>query len=212
MGEIQVALVAIALVLSAVFLPMAFFGGSTGVIYRQFSLTIVSAMVLSVFVALVFSPALTATVLRQRSASGTPRAGWLDAAHGDGESPCSRASNWFNRGFERLSTRYREIIVRVIERKWLALGIYALVCLALVIMFLRLPTGFLPTEDQGAAQVAVPPAAGGNREPHGGGPGGSRKVFYPARSQERRDLVHGRRRRRWRWRQPPQNTGQGRIK
>ena len=142
MREIQVALVAIAMSLSAVFLPMAFFGGSTGVIYKQFSLTIVSAMVLSVLVALIFSPALTSTVLHQRSAEGKTPPSLLmrklpavsDAIH--------RGSVWFNTGFERFVVRYRAAIVRVIDHKWLALGIYGLVCLALVIMFYRLPTGF----------------------------------------------------------------------
>jgi multidrug efflux pump len=165
MREIQVALVAIAMSLSAVFLPMAFFGGSTGVIYKQFSLTIVSAMVLSVIVALIFSPALTSTVLLQRREDGRHEPGWITRrfpAVGDG---IHRASVWFNTGFERFVVRYRAIIVRVIERKWLALGVYALVCAALVIMFFRLPTGFLPTEDQGSAfvQFRLPPGATQNR-------------------------------------------------
>ncbi len=163
MREIQTALVAIAMSLSAVFLPMAFFGGSTGVIYKQFSLTIVSAMVLSVLIALIFSPALTSTVLRQRNEQ--PRESWLDRRVPAVGHAIHRGSTWFNSGFERLVVRYRETIVRVIDRKWLALGIYALVCLALVIMFFRLPTGFLPTEDQGAAQIQfrLPPGATQNR-------------------------------------------------
>jgi len=165
MAEIQTALIAIALSLSAVFLPMAFFGGSTGVIYKQFSLTIVSAMVLSVFVALIFSPALTSTVLRQRSADGEPRPGWIDRRVPALAATIHRGRTAFNTGFTRLVTRYRESIVWVIDRKWLALGLYALVCVALAIMFVRLPTGFLPTEDQGAAQVQfrLPPGATQNR-------------------------------------------------
>ena len=163
MREIQTALVAIAMSLSAVFLPMAFFGGSTGVIYKQFSLTIVSAMVLSVLIALIFSPALTSTVLRQRNEER--RESWLDRRVPAVGHAIHRGSTWFNTGFERFVVRYREIIVQVIDRKWLALGIYALVCLALVIMFFRLPTGFLPTEDQGAAQIQfrLPPGATQNR-------------------------------------------------
>ena len=165
MREIQVALVAIALSLSAVFLPMAFFGGSTGVIYKQFSLTIVSAMVLSVLVALIFSPALTSHVLLRRREEGGFEPTWIDRrlpAVGHG---IHRAAGWFNTGFERFVVRYREIIVTIIDRKWLALGVYALICLALVIMFYRLPTGFLPTEDQGAAQIQfrLPPGATQNR-------------------------------------------------
>jgi multidrug efflux pump len=144
---------------------MAFFGGSTGVIYKQFSLTIVSAMVLSVFVALIFSPALTSTVLRQRSGERAQRAGWLDRRVPALGSAIHRGSTAFNTGFAKLVTRYRETIIRVIDRKWLMLGIYALVCLLLAIMFVRLPTGFLPTEDQGAAQVQfrLPPGATQNR-------------------------------------------------
>ena len=160
MREIQVALIAIAMVLSAVFLPMAFFGGSTGVIYQQFSITIISAMVLSVLVALIFSPALTSTLLRQRS--GTPEGpNWIDRKAPAVGGFIHSARDRFNNGFERLVVRYRETIVKVIDRKWLFLGIYALVVAALVLMFYRLPTGFLPTEDQGAAsiQVRLPPGA-----------------------------------------------------
>jgi multidrug efflux pump len=160
MREIQVALVAIAMVLSAVFLPMAFFGGSTGVIYQQFSITIISAMVLSVLVALIFSPALTSTLLRQRS--GTPGGpNWIDRKAPAVGGFIHSARDRFNNGFERMVVRYRETIVKVIDRKWLFLGIYALVVAALILMFYRLPTGFLPTEDQGAAsiQVRLPPGA-----------------------------------------------------
>ncbi len=165
MREIQTALVAIAMSLSAVFLPMAFFGGSTGVIYKQFSLTIVSAMVLSVVVALIFSPALTSTVLLQRREEGGFHPGWIDRRFPAVGHGIHRATGWFNTGFQAFVVRYRSTIVTVIDRKWLALGIYLLVCLALVIMFFRLPTGFLPTEDQGAAQVQfrLPPGATQNR-------------------------------------------------
>ncbi|WP_426692926.1 efflux RND transporter permease subunit [Sphingomonas sediminicola] len=160
MREIQVALVAIAMVLSAVFLPMAFFGGSTGVIYQQFSVTIISAMVLSVLVALIFSPALTSTLLRQRS-EAPEGPSWIDRKAPAIGSFIHFARGKFNTGFERLVVRYRETIVKVIDRKWLFLGIYALVVAALILMFYRLPTGFLPTEDQGAAsiQVRLPPGA-----------------------------------------------------
>lgn len=160
MREIQVALIAIAMVLSAVFLPMAFFGGSTGVIYQQFSITIISAMVLSVLVALIFSPALTSTLLRQRS-EATEGPSWIDRKAPAVGGFIHSARDKFNNGFERLVVRYRETIVKVIDRKWLFLAIYALVVAALILMFYRLPTGFLPTEDQGAAsiQVRLPPGA-----------------------------------------------------
>ena len=144
MDEITVALIAIALVLSAVFLPMAFFGGSTGVIYRQFSITIVSAMMLSVVVALVLTPALTATLLKRRQ--DKKQDGWLARK-------TQPAKDWFNRGFERTTDRYVDGVTRVVDRKWLFLLIYGGVVAILAIMFLRLPTGFLPTEDQGIAQI-----------------------------------------------------------
>ena len=160
MGEIQVALVAIALSLSAVFLPMAFFGGSTGVIYQQFSLTIVSAMILSVLVALILSPALTSTLLRQK-VHGEAQPGALDRRFPAVARPVRSAQAWFNRTFANLVARYREAIVRVIDRKWLFLAIYGVIFAILILLFARLPTGFLPTEDQGAAslQFRLPPGA-----------------------------------------------------
>jgi multidrug efflux pump len=144
MSEIQIALVAIALVLSAVFLPMAFFGGSTGVIYRQFSLTIVSAMVLSVVVALILTPALTTTLLKRKEEERHD--GWV-YRHTE------KARNWFNTNFERMVNWYTARVAKVVDRKWLFLAIYACVIAILVILFVRLPTGFLPTEDQGFAQI-----------------------------------------------------------
>lgn len=154
MSEIQTALIAIALVLSAVFLPMAFFGGSTGVIYRQFSVTIVSSMMLSVVVALVLTPALTATLLKRTDRDAIERGPrWVRTAHRYGD----RFNDWFG----RTATRYRDMAGGVIKRAWPAMAIYA-VCTALfVFVFLRLPTGFLPVEDQGIAQIqyTLPPGA-----------------------------------------------------
>ncbi|MGP7796378.1 efflux RND transporter permease subunit [Sphingomonas sp. CLY1604] len=152
MNEISVALIAIALVLSAVFLPMAFFGGSTGVIYRQFSLTIVSAMVLSVLVALILSPALTASLLKQKSKEAEESQGFkrrFPRVSGWG----TKASGWFNRNFDRGVQKYTGAVQALIARKWLFLLIYVGLVALLAILFLRLPTGFLPTEDQGAAIV-----------------------------------------------------------
>lgn len=164
MKEIQVALVAIAMVLSAVFLPMAFFGGSTGVIYQQFSITIIAAMALSVLVALILSPALTSTLLRQRGADPDGE-NWIDRRAPAVGRAIQSARNWFNTNFETVVVKYRSAIVTVVDRKWLFLGIYGLVVAALIVMFLRLPTGFLPTEDQGAASVQfrLPPGATQNR-------------------------------------------------
>ncbi|WP_317205473.1 efflux RND transporter permease subunit [Janthinobacterium sp.] len=147
MGQITGALVGIAMVLSAVFVPMAFFGGSTGVIYRQFSITIVSAMVLSVIVAMVFTPALCATFLKP-----------VEKGH--------HASNtgffgWFNRGFERSSDRYQGWVGKMIRRGGRSMLLYALLLAALAVVFMRLPTSFLPAEDQGVlfSQVQLPTGA-----------------------------------------------------
>jgi len=164
MNEISVALIAIALVLSAVFLPMAFFGGSTGVIYRQFSITVVSAMVLSVLVALILSPALTATLLKQKQAEAE-EGGWLKRRFGRVTAYGSRAGDWFNRTFDKGVERYTNGIRAVIGRKWLFLALYGVSLAILVVLFGRLPTGFLPTEDQGSAsiQFRLPPGATQNR-------------------------------------------------
>ncbi len=163
MDEITVALIAIALVLSAVFLPMAFFGGSTGVIYRQFSLTIISAMILSVIVALVLSPALTANLLKQKSAEHQP--GWAERRFPRVAGFFTRAGGKFNRGFENATERYVATTRRIVDRKWLFLLIYAAILAVLAILFFRLPTSFLPSEDQGtvSVQFRLPAGATQNR-------------------------------------------------
>lgn len=155
MQEIQGALVAIALVLSAVFLPMAFFGGSTGVIYRQFSVTIVSAMALSVLVALILSPALTSTMLKPREGGeGTGRiARWSLAFH-----------HWFEPRFNRLTDRYHTRLIWTIDRRRAAMIVYGIMVLVLALLFVRLPTGFLPSEDQGFAQLQYTLPSGGTLE------------------------------------------------
>jgi multidrug efflux pump len=147
MGEITGALIGIALVLTAVFLPMAFFGGSTGVIYRQFSVTIVSAMVLSIFVALVLTPALCATLLKP-----IPK----DGGHAHG-----KFFTWFNRTFEDLRERYHRAVERSFGKIKPAMIIYGLIVLAMIALFIRLPTGFLPEEDQGSvlAMFTLPAGA-----------------------------------------------------
>jgi multidrug efflux pump len=157
MREIQMALIGIAAVLCAVFLPMAFFGGSTGVIYRQFSVTVVSAMVLSVIVALVLSPALTATLLKPRhvgeAAPGRrPRPEWLAKASALRQGVNKAASN----GVERFLAAVRFVL----GHKPLFLVVYAVIVGALALLFVRLPTGFLPNEDQGRAQLQFQLPAG----------------------------------------------------
>jgi multidrug efflux pump len=154
MKELQVALFAIALVLSAVFLPMAFFGGSTGVIYRQFSLTIISAMVLSVLVALILSPAITSTVLKAKRAHGEPvHDGWFERRFPGAWARVHQSQAWFNRTFESYIERYSANVEKVVDRKWLFLAIYGLIVLLLIVLFARLPGGFLPQEDEGRVMV-----------------------------------------------------------
>jgi len=150
MDEITSALVGIGLVLSAVFLPMAFFGGSTGVIYRQFSITIVSAMVLSVLVALVLTPALCATILKPHDPH----------KHERGNGPLARFFRWFNDRFERSQHKY-EGGVRRTTRNWKrSMLVYLLIVLGMVFVFTRLPSGFLPDEDQGTVLALVQGPAG----------------------------------------------------
>ncbi|MEO8551043.1 MAG: efflux RND transporter permease subunit [Kofleriaceae bacterium] len=135
MKEITGALIGVATVLSAVFLPMAFFSGSTGVIYRQFSVTIAASMLLSVFVALTVTPALCASILRKQRGE---RRGLFRA---------------FNRGFDRMSHGYKGVIARMLRGpvKWLVP--YAAICVVLYVFLGKLPTGFLPQEDQGTGMV-----------------------------------------------------------
>ncbi len=153
MGQVQGALIAIALVLSAVFLPMAFFGGSVGVIYRQFSVTIVSSMVLSIIVALVLSPALAATLLR-RPGEEHHSGNFLDRA-------LTRFGARFNAVFNENALRYQRAVAWVISKMRLALLVYAALVVVLIVVFLKLPTSFLPSEDQGTAQIqyTLPPGA-----------------------------------------------------
>lgn len=147
MDQITSALVGIALVLSAVFVPMAFFGGSVGVIYRQFAVTIVSSMVLSVIVAIVLTPALCATLLRPSTSSHE------HIQHG--------FFGWFNRNFDRASHAYHNLLARLLHRTGRCLAMYALCIGAMILLFVLLPTGFLPEEDQGVlfAQVQLPTGA-----------------------------------------------------
>ncbi|RVT89368.1 efflux RND transporter permease subunit [Sphingomonas crocodyli] len=154
MGEINIALIAIALVLSAVFLPMAFFGGSTGMIYKQFSITIVSSMVLSVFVALILSPALAATVLKRRDREAIAHEHrWVTKAHHYGD----RFNDWF----KRTTNRYVAAVQRMFSHVKAAMAVFVALIVLLVVVFLNLPTSFLPVEDQGIAQLqyTLPPGA-----------------------------------------------------
>ncbi len=150
MDQITGALVGIALVLSAVFVPMAFFGGSVGVIYRQFSVTIVSAMTLSVVVAIVLTPALCATFLKPLGADH------VHAQHG--------FFGWFNRVFDRATLRYQSGVSGVLRRAGRIMLIYALLVGGVGFLYAKMPTAFLPDEDQGSlfAQIQLP--AGSSQE------------------------------------------------
>ncbi|MBE5251025.1 efflux RND transporter permease subunit [Mixta mediterraneensis] len=147
MEQIQGALVGIALVLSAVFVPMAFFGGSTGVIYRQFSITIVSAMALSVLVALILTPALCATMLKP-------------IAKGD-HGKTTGFFGWFNRLFDKSTNHYVDSVGHIVRSTGRYLVIYLVIVVGMAYLFLRLPSSFLPEEDQGLllAQAQLPAGA-----------------------------------------------------
>ncbi|SDT24969.1 efflux RND transporter permease subunit [Pseudomonas oryzae] len=150
MGQIQGALVGIGLVLSAVFVPMAFFPGSTGVIYQQFSITIVSAMALSVLVALIFTPALCATLLKPiAKGQHHEKKGFF---------------GWFNRSFQRSVHGYERGVKAVLRRKAPYLLMYLVIVGVMAWMFTRIPTSFLPEEDQGVLFAQVQTPAGSSAE------------------------------------------------
>jgi len=150
MKQISGALIGITSVLSAVFVPMAFFGGSTGVIYRQFSITLVTAMVLSLVVALTFTPALCATILKQH-----------DPNKPQSNNPAARFFRWFNHSFDRVSVKYQGGVNRMTHHKIFSGIIYAVVIGIIVLIFQKLPSSFLPDEDQGVVMtlVQLPPNA-----------------------------------------------------
>ncbi|MHC9236957.1 efflux RND transporter permease subunit [Pseudooceanicola sp. 502str34] len=148
MGQITGALIGIALVLSAVFVPMAFFGGSTGVIYQQFSITIVSAMALSVLVALTLTPALCATLLKEK------------AVHHTRKGPGA----WFNKGFNGLTGGYGGTVGYMIRRPLRILVIYLALGAGAAWMFTNTPTGFLPDEDQGVLMTIIQAPTGATAE------------------------------------------------
>ncbi|WP_370682356.1 efflux RND transporter permease subunit [Comamonas sp. GB3 AK4-5] len=155
MREITPALVGIGVTLSAVFVPMAFFGGSTGVIYRQFSITIVAAMALSVFVALTLTPALCASILKAPPPGGHDkpvRSGILGVS--------DRFFRWFNHHFDATADRYQSTVAKILRRSKRMMLIFLAICVAVWLIISRLPTSFLPDEDQGFISVNVNLPAG----------------------------------------------------
>ena len=150
MKQISGALIGITSVLTAVFVPMAFFGGTTGVIYRQFSITLVTAMILSLIVALTFTPALCATLLKQH-----------DPNKPESNNIFARFFRWFNSSFEKLSVKYQGGVNRMTHHKVFSGVVYVLVIAGLVGLYKVLPSSFLPEEDQGVVMtlVQLPPSA-----------------------------------------------------
>ncbi|MBJ9839155.1 efflux RND transporter permease subunit [Citrobacter portucalensis] len=150
MSQIQGALVGIAMVLSAVFIPMAFFGGSTGAIYRQFSITIVSAMALSVLVALILTPALCATLLKP-----------VSAEHHEKK---SGFFGWFNAKFDHSVNHYTNSVSGIVRKTGRYLVVYLVIVIGMAVLFMRLPTSFLPEEDQGVFMTMIQLPAGATQE------------------------------------------------
>ncbi|MFB0710025.1 multidrug efflux RND transporter permease subunit AcrB [Buttiauxella noackiae] len=150
MEQIQGALVGIAMVLSAVFIPMAFFGGSTGAIYRQFSITIVSAMVLSVLVALILTPALCATLLKPiNKGDHHEKKGFF---------------GWFNNMFDKSTHHYTDSVGNILRSTGRYLVLYLLIVVGMAFLFIRLPSSFLPDEDQGVFLTMAQLPAGATQE------------------------------------------------
>ncbi|HEX2604624.1 MAG TPA: efflux RND transporter permease subunit [Oxalicibacterium sp.] len=151
MGQITGALIGITLVLIAVFIPMAFFGGAVGAIYRQFSLSMVSSMVFSVLMAFTLTPALCATILKP-----------VEAGHHHEK---RGFFGWFNRGFHRTANSYQSLIGRMLTKAGRYMIIYAVIVACVGLLYVRLPASFLPNEDQGyiVTNVQLPPGASTGR-------------------------------------------------
>ena len=151
MGQITGAIIGITLVLIAVFIPMAFFGGAVGAIYRQFSLSMVASMAFSALMALSLTPALCATILKP-----------VQAGHHHEK---KGFFGWFNRGFHRTTERYESVIARTINKTLRYMLIYCVIVACVGLLFMRLPTSFLPNEDQGyiVTNIQLPPGASANR-------------------------------------------------
>lgn len=144
MGQITGALVGITSVLSAVFIPLSFMGGTTGVIYRQFSVTLITAMLLSLLVAIVFTPALCATILKQHDPNQKPS-----------NNPIARFFRGFNKGFDAMATGYQRGVKAMISGRIVSLVVFVILCAWLGFMWKKMPSSFLPAEDQGSLMTMV---------------------------------------------------------
>lgn len=146
MNEIGRVVIGIALILSVVFVPMIFFGGSSGVIYRQFAVTLITSMTLSALIALVFTPALSVTILKRQAPKDIhTQTGFF---------------GWFNRFFYRISQRYENFVAKTFSSKLIYLAVYAIIVAVVAFVFMRLPNSFVPEEDQGAVMTHVQLPAG----------------------------------------------------
>ncbi|MGY0634787.1 efflux RND transporter permease subunit [Luteimonas sp. A478] len=154
MDQITGALVGIGVVLSAVFVPMAFMAGSTGVIYQQFSVTIVTAMALSVLVAIVLTPALCATMLKPIN----------KGEQHQGTGPMARFFGWFNRTFQNTSGKYHRGVRGILSRPGRSMAIFGAMVVVMGLLFMRLPSSFLPEEDQGVLMTTIQTPVGATQE------------------------------------------------
>lgn len=187
MDQITGALIGIALVLSAVFIPMAFFGGSTGVIYRQFSITIVSAMVLSVLIALILTPALCATMLKSHEEEAAAKKNKLVATFDNiGKiifKPLLKFFELFNIGFAKFSESYQRHVTKVVHQLKRQIFFYILICVCLGFCFVRIPSAFLPNEDQGVLMAMANLPAGSTVEKTTNALGKMREYFMTAEAE-----------------------------
>ena len=176
MSQITGAIIGITLVLMAVFVPMAFFPGSVGIIYRQFSVTMVAAIGFSSLLALSLTPALCATLLKP-----------VTAGHGHAR---KGVFGRFNRGLDAVRDRYTRIVGRSLHRTGRLMLIYAVLLIGLGWAFVRLPGGFLPVDDQGFHHDRRTDAVGFLLRTHRGGGGSGREISGPARRRRQRDVPH----------------------
>ena len=151
MGQVSNAIIGCTLVLIAVFIPMAFFGGAVGAIYRQFTLSMVSSMMFSVLMAFTLTPALCATLLKP-----------VEAGHHHAK---TGFFGWFNRTFHRTATGYQGFVAKMLRRTGRYMLVYGLIVVCVGLLYARLPSSFLPSEDQGylITNIQLPPGASANR-------------------------------------------------